>query len=151
MVLVIIAVVWMAVLVPPLLKARTQRSVDPITDFNYRLGVLGRTNGSLDMARSPEVRESRTNRSARRRREVLQVLGVAIAVTFLLAYFVGGPLLWGLQVLADLALFGFLGLWAYARSLQLDRAVKVRRLPAYAPPMQARRRMDAELRRAASS
>ena len=41
-VLVILAACWAVVLVPPMLRARTERSTDPITDFNFRLGVLGR-------------------------------------------------------------------------------------------------------------
>jgi hypothetical protein len=31
--------------VPPLLRSRSQRTADSIVDFNYKLDVLGRTNG----------------------------------------------------------------------------------------------------------
>jgi hypothetical protein len=44
-VLIILAVLWGVVLVPPLLRSRSQRTADSIVDFNYKLDVLGRTNG----------------------------------------------------------------------------------------------------------
>ena len=46
MVLVILAALWAVVLVPPLLRSRAERANDSIGDFNYRLDVLGRTNGA---------------------------------------------------------------------------------------------------------
>ena len=45
-VLIILAVLWAVVLVPPVLRARSQRSADSIVDFNYKLDVLGRTGGN---------------------------------------------------------------------------------------------------------
>ena len=48
-VLFILAVLWAVVLVPPLLRSRGQRSADSIVDFNYKLDVLGKTNGHLDL------------------------------------------------------------------------------------------------------
>ena len=51
-VLFILAVLWAVVLLPPLLRSRSQRSADSIGDFNYKLDVLGRTNGSLDGGRA---------------------------------------------------------------------------------------------------
>jgi hypothetical protein len=47
-VLIILAVLWAVVLVPPLLRSRSQRSADSIVDFNYTLDLLGRTNGNLE-------------------------------------------------------------------------------------------------------
>jgi len=44
-VLVILAALWAVVLLPPLLRSRAERVNDSIGDFNYRLDVLGRTNG----------------------------------------------------------------------------------------------------------
>jgi hypothetical protein len=143
-VLVILAACWAVVLVPPLLRARTERSTDPITDFNFRLGVLGRTNGSLSLTRSPQIRASATQRAAKRRRDVLQILFAAVGVTLLVAYVTGGPAVWALQLLADLALGTFLGLWAWVRAVGTERAMKVHELP-------RRRAPEFALRRAASS
>lgn len=47
-VLIILAVLWAAVLIPPLLRSRSQRTADSIVDFNYTLDLLGRTNGNLE-------------------------------------------------------------------------------------------------------
>jgi len=143
-VLVILAACWAVVLVPPMLRARTERSTDPITDFNFRLGVLGRTNGSLSMTRSPQIRASASQRAAKRRRDVLQILFAGVGVTLLVAYVTHAPAAWALQLLADLALGTFLGLWAWVRAVGAERAVKVRELP-------RRRVPEFALRRAASS
>jgi hypothetical protein len=48
-VLFILAVLWAVVLVPPLLRTRSQRTADSIVDFNYKLDVLGQTNGHLEL------------------------------------------------------------------------------------------------------
>ena len=74
------------------------------------------------------------------RDDVLRVLVVAVALTMALAYFTGAPILWGVQLLADVCLLAFLGLWAWARSLQADRAEKVRFLPQRGAPEFALRR-----------
>ena len=55
-VLIILAVLWAVVLLPPLLRSRSQRTADSIVDFNYKLDVLGRTNGSVDDAAVPAPR-----------------------------------------------------------------------------------------------
>ena len=47
-VLIILAVLWAVVLIPPLLRSRSQRTADSIVDFNYTLDLLGRTNGNLE-------------------------------------------------------------------------------------------------------
>ena len=47
-VLIILAVLWAVVLIPPLLRSRSQRTADSIVDFNYTLNLLGRTNGNVE-------------------------------------------------------------------------------------------------------
>jgi hypothetical protein len=125
-VLVILAALWAVVLVPPLLRSRTVRSNDSIGDFNYRLDALGRTNGALTVEK---MRTVPGQRAAKRRRDVTRVLLIAVGVTALLALATGMKALWMLQIMADLAFFGFFALWAYARSLQEERARKVRPIP----------------------
>ncbi len=126
MVLVILAALWAVVLVPPLLRSRTVRSNDSIGDFNYRLDALGRTNGALTVEK---MRTVPGQRAAKRRRDVTRVLLIAVGVTALLALATGMKALWILQIMADIAFFGFFALWAYARSLQEERARKVRPIP----------------------
>jgi hypothetical protein len=141
-VLVILAALWAVVLLPPLLRSRTERTNDSIGDFNYRLDVLGKTNGAL---RVDTMRAVPGQRSAKRRRDVMRALIIAVGVTGLLALATNLSLLWALNVVADLSLLAFFGLWVYARQLQLERTRKVRHMPAPAH--------SAELawRRAASS
>jgi hypothetical protein len=141
LVLVILAALWAVVLLPPLLRSRTGRANDSIGDFNYRLDVLGRTNGALQPESSPRVASA--GGAAKRRRDVLRVLVSAVVVTGLLGLATNAPLLWAIHVGADLALLGFFGLWVYSRSVQAE-ATKVHRL-------NARRPADLPLRRAASS
>jgi hypothetical protein len=168
-VLLVLAALWAVVLLPPLLRSRGTRSADSIGEFNYKLGVLSRTNGSAMAPRpaariprparpvyatppaAPRVRrqvaavtnhapEPASQRAAKRRGDVLRVLVTATALTMALAYFTGSPALWGVQVLADVALVAFLGLWAYARSAQQERAQTVRLFPQRPTPELALRR-----------
>jgi hypothetical protein len=171
-VLLVLAALWAVVLVPPLLRSRTERAGDSIGDFHYRLGVLSRTNGSDEHpmraaraaappvppgARIPPVpatgvsaalgplRLATSARAAKRRRDALRTLLGAVGITMLVAYATGAPALWAVHVLADLALGAFVGLWAWIRSLDLERAEKVRFLPAPTPAP------ELALRRTASS
>jgi hypothetical protein len=133
-------------------------SSDSIGDFNYKLGVLSRTNGTSTTplarrnrasARVPSFPHAQTAlpastmsppaRAAKRRADVLRVLIGAAVVTLALAYFGGATVFWGLQLLADVALVGFLGLWAYARNLQMQ-ARNVHYLPQRRAPELALRR-----------
>jgi hypothetical protein len=145
-VLVLLAAVWAAVLLPPLLRSRSERQNDSIGDFNYRLDVLGKTNGQL----RPGVptRMTGAQRAARRRRDVMRVLLASLLLTGLLALATNAQLAWLLLGVAAAAFAGFCGLWAYARALQAERTAKVRPLGA---PQLRRRAPDYELQRAASS
>lgn len=154
-VLLILAALWAIVLVPPLLRSRTQRSGDSIDDFNYRLGVLGRTNGTVPLVPEPQPASEFAVRpgvhaapalspAAKRRRDVLTVLAAAVAATFILASVSGASILWALQVLSDLLLVGYVGLLAWFRSLTVERDRAVAYLPHRAPA-------DFALRRTASS
>ncbi|GIU89019.1 MAG: hypothetical protein KatS3mg010_0118 [Acidimicrobiia bacterium] len=160
MVLLILAGLWAVVLVPPVLRAkRTERTGDSIGDFNYRLDVLSRTNGAgtrlhhrrvppfSPVARgsgrvyaSPVSTPSPSQRAAKRRRDILTVLVGGAAITFLGAYGLGIGAFWSLQLLFDVLLAVYLGLWVSVRSAQFERAVKVRYLPAPQTPELALRR-----------
>jgi hypothetical protein len=143
-VLVILAALWAVVLLPPLLRSRTERTNDSIGDFNYRLDVLGKTNGAL---RVDATRVAPGQRAAKRRRDVMRVLIIAVGVTGLLAVASNMSALWALNVIADVSLLAFFGLWVYSRSLQLEQARKVHRIPAPKPAHAG----DLAWRRAASS
>lgn len=159
-VLLVLAVLWAVVLVPPVLRAkRTERTGDSIGDFNYRLDVLSRTNGAGTRVRnrpvaplpptapasgrgyaSPASTSPRSQRAAKRRRDIMTVLVGGATITFLGAYGLGIGVFWSLQLLFDLLIAAYLGLWAYVRSAQVERAMKVRYLPAPQTPGLALRR-----------
>jgi hypothetical protein len=148
-VLLILAVLWAAVLVPPVLRSRSESRRGDMADFTSRLGSLTgsrpspRSNGSrpgrslhavpdfrFAAARSEDVEGrsgTRARRSAaqRRRRNVLLILGGAVIASLLLVLVLGSPILWMAQVLADLmlAIYLFLLIAMRRRSLaafQLD-------------------------------
>ena len=158
-VLFILAVLWAVVLVPPLLRSRSQHSADSIVDFNYKLDVLGRTNGHLevenlsageaspespDRALVPALRASAAQRSARRRRDAIRVLMASVTVTLVLAAVTHATAAWALQIFVDVLVAAYFALWAWARTLQVERAEKVRYMP-------ERRAPELALRRSASS
>ena len=140
--LVLLALIWAAVLLTPVMRSRSVASGDSISDFTYRLDVLAQTNGNSAPAgrNGSQFRPS----AAQRRRTALLVLTSTVCVTGLLALVSPSAAAWALNLLADAALFGFLGLWAWVRSLQAEQSVKVRELP-------ARHQPEFTLRRVASS
>jgi hypothetical protein len=159
-VLFILAVLWAVVLLPPLLRSRSQHSADSIVDFNYKLDVLGRTNGNLDeadadhailsarMAPSPlpsALRASAVQRSALRRRDVLRALTMSVAATLVLAAVTRTGAAWALQILVDVLVATYLALWAWLRTLQVERTEKVHYMP------ERRAAPELALRRSASS
>jgi hypothetical protein len=137
---------WAAVLLPPLLRSRSERQNDSIGDFNYRLDVLGKTNGQL----RPGVptRVSGAQRAARRRRDVMRVLLASMLVTGLLALATNATVAWLLLGAAVATFTTFLALWVWARALQAERTEKVRPLGS---PQLRHRVPDYELQQAASS
>ena len=142
-VLVILAALWAVVLLPPMLRSRAERANDSIGDFIYRLDVLGRTNGALRVPGArPRVLPG--ERAAMRRRAVLRTFLLVVAGLGLLAMATNATIVWGLFLLSALAFGAFCALWAWARSVQLERTLKVR-------PMEQQRTPDWVLRRAASS
>ena len=178
-VLIILAVLWAVVLLPPLLRSRSQRSADSIVDFNYKLDMLGQTNGNrrgfrrraaVPNAGVPPIVEpdglgadgfvpgyaptayapvaglqvDPSLRSAKRRRDVLRVLGFAFLGTLLIAVLAGSSAAWALQIFVDVIGAAYLALWAWVRNVQAERLDKVRYMPELRTP-------ELVLRRSASS
>jgi hypothetical protein len=172
-------------LLPPLLRSRSQRSADSIVDFNYKLDMLGQTNGNRrgfrrraarhdpgvppvvappglaaegyvapayapqayappGYAAVPGLQVDPAIRSAKRRRDVLRVLGFAFLGTLLIAVLSGSGAAWGLQIFVDVVGAAYLTLWAWVRNVQAERLDKVRYMPELRTP-------ELVLRRSASS
>lgn len=156
-VLLILAVLWAAVLIPPLFKARTERRRgDSIGDFSYRLGVIGRTGGFTPSRPAPPAPMSLAGTmgapgprpgaaprgmtvAQRRRRDVLVGLFAAVSVTFVAALLTGSTMVWGLQLLVDALLVTYVVLLVRMRTLAAEQRAKVRYLPQPAPQLALRR------------
>ena len=121
-VLLILAVLWAAVLVPPVLRSRSETRRGTVGDFTSRLGALNRlpsASRSTDAQRERPLQAVPNARAApaqvtpaqKRRRDVLIVLGGGAIVTLLLAVVARSPLLWASNIAADVLLAAYLSLF----------------------------------------
>ena len=153
MVLLILAVIWAAVLLPPWFQNRREnRPSDSIASFRQQLSVLQRTTPgssprpvashvapagsvvtSLHMNRPVARVEARRHAMRRaearkRRRDVLITLVGAAAATLLLAVALGGPV-WALHLAVDVILVAYVALLLQMAQRGAEREAKVRYLP----------------------
>ena len=145
-VILVLGVLWLAVLVPPILRARNQQGrSDSVGDFNYRLGMLGETNGTkrdlpvgTSMQRpmfAPSAGSARMSPTQKRRRDVLLgLLGVAAATLFV-AVLTRGTAFVAVHVLADAALGGYVYLLIQFKRRAQEQHSKVRYLGSGVPRM----------------
>ena len=139
-VLVILAAVWAAVLVPPFVRNRRDARPDnSVVSFRAQLSTLERATPGTSlrtMAHSAPMVPMMMNRSdaKRRRREILVGLLAATGLTFLLLVAFGGTM----STLLFLASASALGSYVFAlRQLQMrsmERVAKVRTLAPRAMP-----------------
>lgn len=154
MVLFVLAVIWAAVLVPPMLRARSEsRPADSIGNFRHQLTVLRRTGPTVvppahrlripgfsaapaptyQMARTYSPESARRVRTMKRRRDVLFTLMAAMGITLLLGLVPAfRPVLW-LHVACDLAFAAYVAMLVKLRNEAAEREMKLRFLPT-APP-----------------
>ena len=157
MVLLILAVIWAAVLIPPFLRARAEgRPADSIGDFRRRLVVLERSGPSLmapanrlrsnggsypvaqqvftpqytGMAQAPRGNaDYRRARTLRRRRDVLMGMLVSMGGTLLLGVLPPLRILWMAHVALDVLFIGYCAMLIRARNIAAEKAMKLRVLP----------------------
>lgn len=155
-VLLVLAVIWGAVLVPPMLRARSEsRPADSIGNFRHQLSVLRRTGPTVvapanplripsyaaptpaptyHMARSYSRDGARRARTLKRRRDVLFTLVALMGTTLVLGLLPPFHALLGLHLLCDLLFAGYVALLVQARNASAERDMKLRFLPATAQP-----------------
>ncbi len=139
MVLLVLAAIWAAVLLPPYLERR--RAVHPshsIGDFRRQLHVLQRTGDPYaPMPSHPAPRRSMTRTDVlRRRRDVLATLAVAAVLTLLLALVAGGAV-WLLHLGVDAALLGYVALLLQVQQQRPQARAAARRHAARPAPRMA--------------
>jgi len=133
LVILVLAALWAAVLLPPILRSRNESGMPGgIGDFVGKLrsglghghgsdanlpalqpimGPIGGPAPSMPGAPVGPVRPSAPGRMSpaqRRRRDILIGLGVAAGVTFLMAMFAASPIFWVLHLAADGLLGGYI-------------------------------------------
>jgi hypothetical protein len=145
-VILVLGVLWVLVLVPPILRARGQQGrSDSVGDFHHKLRSLGQANGHRmrprrTTASSPIFVPSHTGGSSmsaqqKRRRDVLFVLLGLVAFTFFLAVLTRSMPFMALQLVADVALAGYVYLLIQYKHRAQEQRTKVRYLGApYAEP-----------------
>ena len=156
MVLLILAVVWAAVLVPPWLRNRADaRPADSISAFRHRLSVLERTGpvgarrmplvssrpelaGFVPMSRragprSPVSSVPARARTQRRRRDIFVGMLAAMVASLLLGFIPALRILWVVHLLVDFMFVTYVSLLVHVRNQAAEREMKVRFLPGRAP------------------
>lgn len=159
MVLVVLALVWIAVLVPPAVRARSEgRPGDSITSFHRQLAVLQRTGPRtswpgdarfrtsesrsssvvrpLALATAPTVGPQRSapssmtrQRTLKRRRDVFTGLLAAMAGTLLISLIPALHLFLLVHLLVDGLFVGYVAMLVHLRNRQVEQEMKVRFLP----------------------
>lgn len=117
-VLIILGALWAAVLVPPLLRARSDRRSGAIGDYAHTLGVLKPNSRTLNTIARPaaglvdgSMHSQRHNRGAairKRRRDVFTALLASAGITLVLAFVLSSPLVWLIHILVDLVLGAYI-------------------------------------------
>jgi hypothetical protein len=151
-VILILAVLWAAVLLPPILRSRNESGARRgrggiVGDFMARLGSLGRSphHGDAGLPAlhpiaapldgtgpsgpggpiGPVRVPGQMTPSQRRRRDVLVGLLAAVVLTFLMAVFAGNVAFWVINGVADVLLVGYLYLLVEFRARNMERRTKV--------------------------
>ncbi len=152
MVLLVLAAVWAAVLIPPAVRARAEgRPGDSISAFRRQLAGLHRTSprnapsrmappvGSnphrprLRVAPSAAISRATRSRTLKRRRDVLTGLAAAAIATLLLGVVPPLRFLWIVHLLLDAALVAYVVLLVRIRNMAAEREMKVHFLPFAVP------------------
>lgn len=155
-VLIVLAAVWAAFLLPPILRARAEhRPSGSISDFRNQLHVLARTSPSgagranlhqvapgrvvpiraagRPVAPAGPLRLGRSRQSVKRRRDIFVGLLVAMAGSLVLGALPPLRALWAVHVVLDVLFAGYVAALIYLRNLAAEREMKVRFLPPAAP------------------
>ena len=153
MLLLVLAIVWAVVLIPPWLRNRADaRPADSITAFRHRLSVLERTgpvgarrrplissrpdiSGFVPSARraprAPMAGYTARARTQRRRRDIFVGLLAAMAASLVLGMIPSLRILWVVHLLVDCLFVAYVGVLVHMRNQAAEREMKVRFLPGH--------------------
>jgi hypothetical protein len=137
-VILVLGLIWAAVLIPPILRARAQQPRnDSVGDFHHKLSILGHTNGTH--RRRPERLSpkrpafpptppgpARQSQAQKRRQDVLLIMLGLCAGTLFLALLSGMTALFIVHLLADAVLAGYVYLLVQYKQRASEQRSKVR-------------------------
>lgn len=130
--LILLAVLWAAAVLPPILRARSQhRSRDDLSEYCRSLSKLGGPNRRAGVAASPYARAAR-RRAAQRRRRTFAWLSGATAASFLFAIASGSRRAWLVSGFVFAALLAYTALVAHFQRGAVAGRTLAR--PAHVPP-----------------
>ncbi|MDQ6613206.1 MAG: hypothetical protein M3083_00175 [Actinomycetota bacterium] len=151
-VLLVLAVIWVAVIAVPLVRAKTEGKLgDSIGSFRRHLSVLERA-APMTVAPANRLRlahpgaigpyrpslaahgrvsagRGRRRQAQKRRRDVLMGLVVAMAGSALLAMIPGLGVMWLVNVVVDVLFVGYVALLVRMRNVAAEREMKLTFLP----------------------
>jgi hypothetical protein len=148
LVLLVLAIVWAIVLLPPALRARAEgRPADSILHFRTQLTTLQKTGPrrgrhssalpSTSAAATLQAREiarsSGPSRVQKRRRDILVGLMAAMGISLVLGAIPALRILLLVHVLADALFVGYVALLVRMRNVVAEREMKLSFLPGSAP------------------
>jgi hypothetical protein len=156
-VLLVLAGIWVAVIVVPLVRAKTEGKMgDSIGSFRRHLSVLERaapltvapanrlrlphSSATIGPYRPPLATHGRVSagrgrrqQAQRRRRDVLMGLVVAMAGSAILAMIPGLSVMWMVNIVVDLLFVAYVGLLVRMRNVAAEREMKLTFLPGARP------------------
>jgi hypothetical protein len=157
LVILLLVVLWAAVLVPPILRSRSESTLGGVGDFMARLGSIGRHEGRRSTPKgmlgssagllgpkpiepiAPPVRHMHIpgamTPAQKRRRDVLVVLLCGVGFTFLLGLVGHSMMLWFLQLVADGLLAVYIVLLLQYKNRAHERRTKISYLDRPRPVM----------------
>ena len=150
MVLLVLAIVWAIVLLPPALRARAEgRPADSILHFRTQLttlqktgprrghhGALPATSAAATLQARAIARSSGPSRVQKRRRDILVGLMAAMGISLVLGAIPGLHILLLVHLLADGLFVGYVALLVRMRNAVAEREMKLSFLPGSAPQVE---------------
>ncbi len=121
-VLVVLSLIWAAVLIPPVLRARAERRAEFIDSFREQMGALGGKAGRVShMESDRDARRRRMTSAVKRRRDIVGGLLGAMIGSLILGAVPSLRIVWVLHLFLLNTFIGYLALLAHQRGLTLRR------------------------------
>ena len=122
-VFVVLGLIWAAVLVPPMLRARAERRAEFIDSFQEQMGALGKGHREAAVVNRPRALRRRVS-TVKRRRDVLGGLVGAMLGALILGAFPSLRIVWALFLFLLNLFIAYVSLLVHQRDLALQRRMQ---------------------------